>query len=231
MTILTAMQSAAIRLVGYKPSVFFSSQNKFEQEIVDLVNEVAKDCVASDDWQALTKIYNINADGVQTDFDFPSDYERQLLNSDIQDFTNWAWGYQHLTDINDFAFRRARGFEPYPGAWIIYDNQFHFAPAPSAGNSASFPYISNNYATGVDNTSKSAFTSDDDNFVLSERMLTLGLIWRWRENKKLDYTGDFEQFQKCVDELMTKDKGSRIIRGYRRWSGVNARIAYPWSLG
>lgn len=230
MSLLTAMQSASMRLVGYRPSVFFSSQNQFEQEIVDLVNEVAKDCVASEDWQSLTRMYSINGDGTTENFPFPSDYNRQLLNSDIQDFANWAWGYIHITDINDFEFRRSRGFEPFPGAWIIYGNQFHFSPAPASGNTASFPYISKNYAIDESGASKPEFTADSDNFALDDRLLTLGLIWKWRENKKFDSTGDQENFQKCIDELATRDKGSKIIRSGRRWN-VNASIAYPWTLG
>lgn len=231
MSVLDAMQSAAVRLIGRRPTVFFSSTGVFEQEIVDLANEVARDCVASEDWQALTKVYNIAGDGVTEDFAFPSDYDRQSLNSDIQNLQDWAWGYEHLTDINDFIFRRARGFEPFPGAWIIYGGQFHFTPAPATGNSASFPYISKNYATSGGGTPQSAFLADSDNFLLSERMLTLGLVWRWRENKKLDYTGDMEAFQKCVDELSTRDKGSQIIRRGRGLTGANFSLAYPWQLG
>lgn len=225
------MQAASLRLVGYRPSVFFSSSQQFEQELTGLANEVAQDCLASEEWQALTKIFNISADGVTEDFDFPSDYDRQLLYADIQDLTNWSWGYEHITDINDYAYRKARGFEPFPGAWIIYGGQFHFTPAPTAGNSASFPYLSKNYAVSSNGTAKAEFTADDDAFILPERLLTLGLIWRWRENKKMDSTGDQEQFAKCIDELMSRDKGSRIIRGGGRWGGANTSIAYPWSLG
>lgn len=231
MTILDAMQSASIRLVGRKPSVFFSSQGQFELEITNLANEVALDCIASDDWQALTKIHPIAGDGTTEAFDFPADYDRQLLNTDVQDLTNWAWGYEHISNINDFMYRRARGFEPYPGAWIIYGNQFQFYPAPVTGNTATFPYVSKYYAKSAAGTAKGAFDTDTDTFLLPERLLTLGLVWRWREMKKLDYTGDMEAFQKCIDELSARDKGSQIIRGGSRWRGINASVAYPWSLG
>jgi hypothetical protein len=45
MSFLTAAQSAAIRLIGKKPTTFFSSQNTFELEITDLANEIAADLV------------------------------------------------------------------------------------------------------------------------------------------------------------------------------------------
>lgn len=231
MTVLDAMQSASIRLVGRKPSVFFSSQGQFERELTDLANEVAKDCIASEEWQALIKVLTLTGDGVQEQFDFPADYDRQLLNTDVQDLTNWAWGYEHLTNLNEFLYRKARGFEPYPGCWIIYGNQFNFYPAPVSGNTATFPYVSNYYARASGGAEKASFTADDDSFVLPDRLLTLGLIWRWREMKKLDYTGDEETFQKCIDELMARDKGSQIIRGGNKWRGINAVRAYPYPLG
>jgi hypothetical protein len=42
MSVLAAMQSAAIKLIGQKPQVFFTSSDVFEMEIVDILNEVAK---------------------------------------------------------------------------------------------------------------------------------------------------------------------------------------------
>ncbi|WP_210243966.1 hypothetical protein, partial [Brucella melitensis] len=92
MSILSAMQSATIRLVGQKPAVFFTSSDQLELEIVDLVNEVARDICRYADWQALTKVYNVPTDGVTEIFDLPEDYDRQLLVTDIQDLNNWVWG-------------------------------------------------------------------------------------------------------------------------------------------
>lgn len=234
MTILQAMQSAAIRLVGHKPSVFFSSSDQFEAEIVDLVNEAAQDICATQDWQALTSIQTFTGDGVTNEFPIPSDYQRMLLDADMQDLDNWAWGYRHITDINTFLYREARGFEPFPGGWIMYGDKFRFSPSAPAGQTATFPYISKNYALNTDGSQKAQFTRDDDSFRIDggERLLTLWLIWRWRENKKLDATGDQENFVKAISELGSKDRGSRVIRanysGLNRYNWVHA---WPWTLG
>lgn len=230
MTILAAMQSAAMRLMGHRPSVFFGSQDKFTMEIADLVNEVAQDVVKSHDWQALKRIQTMTGDGTSDEFAFPADYDRMLLTAEMQDLTNWAWGYCHITDINDFMYQEASGFGPYPGGWIIYGDAFHFSPAPPAGQTASYPYISNAYAMSGGSPA-SAFTGDGDQFLLPERLLTLGLIWRWRENKKLDFTGDQEAFAKAIDEYSAKDAGARAYRSNSRRSLGRTRTAWPWTLG
>lgn len=236
MTVLQAMQSAAIRLVGNRPSVFFSSTEQFQQEIVDLVNEAATDIVKYNDWQSLVSVANLTGDGVITSFDIETSapgYDRMMLTAEVQDLNNWVWGYQHVPSLNDFLMVQARELGPYPGIWTIFDNKFQFYPPPPAGQLATFPYISKNYALGSDAVTKPAFTKDDDEFRIpgGERLLTMWLVWRWRENKKMDSTGDQENFIKAIDELAAKDKGSRVYRfGSTRVPG-RFYPAYPWTLG
>ncbi len=62
-------------------------------------------------------------------------------------------------------------------------------------------------------------------------LLTLGLVWRWRENKKLDYGADEATFAKAFAEEAGRDKGSRIFKtGPTRWP-ANVSLAYPYPLG
>lgn len=195
-----------------------------------MVNEVARDVMDYADWQGLTKLATIAGDGVVEVFDLPADYARQLLRSDIQDTTSWLWGYEHCTDINDFLHWKDRGFTGLPGAWILYQDKLNFAPAPT-GN-ATYPYISRNYAVDSGTlAAKPVFDADTDAFILDERLLTLGLVWRWREQKKLDFAGDQEAFTLALSVAAAKDKGSRVYRRGRRFAMRGTHIAWPWTLG
>lgn len=217
--------------MGRRPSTFFGASGQFEAEMTDLANEVAQDVCQYQDWQGLIRLATITGDGTQTGFDLPTDYGRMLLNSDVQDTNNWAWGYHGFTDINEFLYFEERGFLGHPGGWIIYDNQLRFQPAPTAAATARFPYITKNYALDTSTAPKAAFTADTDNFVLPERLLTLGLVWRWRENKKLDATGDQEAFIKALDEYAVKDGGSRVQRRNAGRNYPGTHVAWPWTLG
>lgn len=233
MTVLNAMQSAAIKILGRKPAVFFSSTEQFEQEIVDLLNEAAADIVKYQDWQSLVSIANFTGDGTVSAFDTPDGYDRMMLTAEIQDLNNYVWGYRHAESMDQFLYLKARGFGPYPGIWLVYDDQFNFYPAPPAGQLATFPYISNKYARASDGSTKASFTKDDDEFRISggERLLTLWLVWRWRENKKIDATGDQENFVKALDELASKDRGSRVMRSRTSRIRGNFYTAWPYQLG
>lgn len=232
MTILSALQSAAVRLIGRKPTTFFDAQGKFELELADLVNEVAADVQKYHDWQALVRVAVITGDGTSTDFPLPDGYDRMLVKTDLQDTQYWPWGYYPYQDINSFLFDEARNFQPYPGGWIIYNNRVRFVPAPFSAAEATFPYIT---SSAVRDTStgamKASFTADTDEWLLPERLLTLGLVWRWRENKGLA-TADQEAFTKALDEYAGKDAGSIILRrnGYAT-AGLRTHTAWPYSLG
>jgi hypothetical protein len=221
MAILSAMASAGIRLMGQKPTTFFGASQKFEIEITDLVNEVAQDIAKYQDWQALTRVAVLNGDGGTTEFELPADYDHQLMDADVQRSGYALWGYSHIGNINDFLASSDSGWaNTIPGGWIIYGDRMRFSPAPMG--QARFPYITKNWAVDAGLVDKPAFTSDSDTFLLPERLLTLGLVWRWRENKKLDASGDQEAFIKALDEYAGRDKGSNIIRhnGRRRWGNT-----------
>ena len=220
-----------MRLIGKKPSSLFSSTETFAVEMQGLVNEVGEDIAKSHDWQALIKVATITGDGTTVAFDLPSDYARMLVKSDILDTTNFAWGYTRVLDINDFLWIKQQGLQALPGSWILYGNQFQFQPAPQSAATAEYPYIDKNYAQATGGGAyKPAFTADTDVYRLPERLLRLGLIWRWRQNKKLDYGDDEAAFVKAFAEESGRDKGSRIFRSGRRMP-ANVSLAYPFSLG
>lgn len=232
MTLLTACQSAAIRLVGRKPDTIFSATDPFSLEMQALSNEVAQDIAKSHDWQALVRTHLITPNGTDTTFPLPEDYDRMLLDSDIYEGSNWAWGYVHVTRPNDWLRMKVENFGWIsPGAWTMQGGQFEFQPAPASETSAQFVYITKNIVTDASEDPSDAFTGDEDVFVLNERLLTLGLIWKWRELKRLEASTDEANFIKAFSEISGKDGGSKIIRkGGRRFCG-NFRTAWPWPLG
>lgn len=232
MTLLSAVQSASIRLIGKKPVAIFSAQDTFSLEMQDLSNEVSQDIAKSHDWQALTAVNTLTGDGTATAFPFPDDYDRMLIDSSVYDPQNWAWGYDRIIRLDQWLEWEIRDWQLItPGAWTILRGEFEFIPAPPNGQEAKFVYIHENRVLGGGSTPQALFTGDSDTFVLSERLLTLGIIWKWREMKRLESSTDQANFQKAFDELAGRDKGSRILaEGRARFPG-NVSTAYPWPLG
>lgn len=236
MTILSALQPAMIRLVGRRPSTIFGTTNTTELQLADLANEVATDIMKGYDWQALTEIYTVTGDGVASAFPFPEDYDRMVQATEAYNPENWAWGYCHISSVGDWVKHVNHGVRLTPGAWMIRKNQFHFDPAPTEGQTAEFAYISNHFArskpavnTGAV-TPRSYFETDDDTFVLSERLITLGVIWRYREQKGMGYTEDLANYETALSQEQARDKGARVIRSRARYV-ANTHVGWPYPLG
>jgi hypothetical protein len=233
MSVLSACQSAMVRLVGRKPQTVFSSTNQMEIEIADLATDVAVDIMKSHDWRALTKFHTLTGDGSTTEFDLPSDFDRIVLAQRITDTSNWLWGYSSAQTLEDWMVITNSGFAAVtPGWWVILDGKMQFSPAPTSGSPAKFAYISKNIARAAAGGAPIAtFTDDGDSFVLEDRLLTLGLIWRWKAQKGLEYAEDMANFEKAFSENAGRDKGSQAIRKGSPYSYLGTHLAWPWPLG
>lgn len=237
MTILSALQSAMIRLVGRKPNTVFSTTNQTELELADLATEVATDIMKSHDWQALTNIYTITGDGVTAAFPLPEDYDRFVLAQGVSDPGTWFWNYSQVPDM-DTWIKIANGFylaAATPGWWMLWQNQFQFLPAPAG--SASIPYVSRNFAlsapasgTGLI-TPKAAFSADGDTFQLDERLITLGVIWRYREQKGMGYAEDMATYETALSQAQARDRGPSVIRSSISRMPSSVSAGWPWPLG
>jgi hypothetical protein len=198
----------------------FSSQEQVMIEMRDLVQDVAVDIAKSAEWRKLTKIGTLTG---PAPFLLPADYDRMLVGQGMQDQTNWFWGYYPFATVSEYMLAiNSQIALPRPGGWIILGGEFKFYPAPSGV--ATYPYISKYI---VNNGTHETFNADTDTFVLSERLLTLGLIWRYRAQKGLDYTEDMATYGLALAQEQNNDKGGRVTRfGNPMAYFPGARIAY-----
>lgn len=233
MTVLSACQSAVLRLIGTKPATVFSSNEKTVVEIADLVTEVGVDIMKGHDWQVLTKIATVTGNGTDTAFPLPNDYDRMALAQGVSDSNSWFWNYTQVPDMDTWIMIQ-NGFYlgvVNPGWWILTGGQFQFQPAPASGATAKYPYVSKNFAVAQSGSAKAAFDNDNDTFVLDERLLTLGLIWRWRAQKRLEYAEDMQTYEIALSQAQARDRGATVIRSNGRYRPTGLRIGWPWALG
>jgi hypothetical protein len=73
------------------------------------------------------------------------------------------------------------------------------------------------------------FMSDDDKFALDERVLKLGMIWRWKSQKGSPYAEDMGSYEDALASVAGRDSPAPILLG-RRPSSVAITAAYPTML-
>jgi hypothetical protein len=229
MTILSALQSTAIRCVGEKPNSIFSATSGIALELSDIVNEAAKDILRAHDWTMLQALQSSTGDGTTQAFALPADFDRWPKLVSI--FTTQWPGvpYQRARDLDEWYFNRKFVFAGVPGWWLVQAGKLNIYPAPALGVSVEYYYIKKNIVTAVDASAKATFTADDDTFVLPERLLTLACIWRWKSQKGLEYSEHMQNYELALSQEISNDKGPRILAEGKR--KIPAPLAYPGVLG
>lgn len=227
MTILSACQSAAVRLVGRKPTTIFSSQKKLELQLADLVQEAAVDIAKAFEWQALMVLAEHQGDGSTVAFDFPAGFDRMPVKGNIHSATWQQSGYRPARDRDHWIYLQTYLAAGTPGWWIVLDNQMQIYPPMGPSEKAQYYFITNEIVRGANGAGKAVITKDDDTFKLDERLLTLSLVWRYREQNGLEYSESMANYERALAQVGGADKGKRILAiGAQRIPG-GADIAFP----
>jgi hypothetical protein len=233
MTVLSAAQDAAIKLAGVasKPLSLFST-SPLGQELASLANEAATAIAEYHEWQKLKILKSYAGDGSTIAFDLPTDYGRMLKKGALHSTTWKNANYRQARDEDEWLYLQDTSISGTPGVWILLGGQMQIFPPMASAEQARHYYISSNIVVAADGTTKKPkFTLDTDVFLLSERLLTLALIWRWRSLKRLEYAEDMANYEVALAEEVTKDKATRpLVVGQRRMAQGQA-IAYPGVLG
>lgn len=95
---------------------------------------------------------------------------------------------------------------PYP-EWRIRNATLYMYPTPTAGHSMAFEYQTSYWCADSGGTAKATWTADSDVARLDEELIKLGLIWRWRKAKGLDYDEDFRSYQIAATNAIARDGG------------------------
>ena len=80
------------------------------------------------------------------------------------------------------------------------------------GKTIAYEYVSKNWTADSGSTAQQKFAADSDTSVLDEELLTLGLVWRFKKAKGMDWQGDFQDYRQEVLSAKARDGGSRILR-------------------
>lgn len=225
MTVLSACIEASTELSQTEPSSIFSTTDQFSKELRLQANRSAVAIAKAYDWQALTALKTMTGNGATTSFALPSDYDRMPLKSNVLT-SQYIAGLRKAKDLDEWLNLQLRPVVALPGSWIILNGAMQILPAVASGVTANFYYIKNTIVTGA-SAQQTAFIADADTFNLSERLLTLGIVWRWRASKKLEYAEDMQNFEIALAEEVTRDKGSRVLTVGRQRLPVGAEIAHP----
>lgn len=235
MSILSCAQDAAVKLNRAKPASLFSATDSFAAELLLAAKETAESLVKEEhDWRDLTLLATCVGDAATTVFPLATvapGYERLTKGGKLHSLRFRNATFRAAKDLDEWLFLKDNLLVGSPGNWVLLSGAVQIFPAMPVSDTARFYYVSNAYAAKVDGTPQTAFLADTDTFALDERLLRLGIIWRWRADKRLEYAEDLKNFEIAKNAAMGKDKGSQVVVIGQQRVGRGAEVAYPVLLG
>lgn len=85
-------------------------------------------------------------------------------------------------------------------------------PTPTAGNTWAFEYASKYWITdSTGSTYRQFFGADGDLVLLPPDLLLMGLRWRWKKEKGLEYAEDFRTYENQVKDALGRDGGKQVL--------------------
>jgi hypothetical protein len=211
-TIISDPEFGAAALCGLAaPTSIVGSSDTSAILWLALANEEGRELARRHDWQAITVDYTVATLGAELQTDLPSDFERLLPYPELWNRST-SQMYSGPTSARAWGQIKGTGISTgTPGWWRLLGNALYITPAPTAGQTLAFPYVSNAWVQPESGSNKDHFTLDTDTALLPERLITLGIIWRFKKNKGLDYAEEMGTYEREVERAASRDRGLGAI--------------------
>jgi len=214
MTILSIIRkSAAVCNITVPSSVVSSVDDNIKQMMV-LAQMEGEETSSSFDWRNLKTAMSIAGDGVTAQFLLPPDFDRFAPGMPLVSSAYPRWPLVGPVDDDTLLRLKSIGvLSPVP-CWRLVGGAIEFWPAPAAGTTITSEYRSSAWIlSGVDGTTRQPeFLSDSDISLVPERVIMLGVVWRWKAAKGLEYAEDFRSWSNARDLAAGHETGNKVVR-------------------
>lgn len=231
MTLLTMIQDCCKEVGVPAPTVAFTSQDTTIQQMIAISNSAGMHLAQLGPWQELTRETTHTTVAA----------ELQGLMSTIAPGFNWPlyetmWNRTSTQYLWGPLFPREWQFlkaipvtGPFPNH-RIYNRRLYFIPAPTAGETVAFEYMSNYWCESSGGTGQSRWAADTDTSVLPEEILKRETIWRWKAAKGFDYAEDFRSAQEQANNNLARSQDNRslFLNGNPTYQEPNPGVFVPW---
>jgi hypothetical protein len=215
MSLLTLVSRAMVLCGQDAPAQVIGNADQMVTEFKTL-SLIEGEELAEYDWRNLKVATQFTGDGTTTLFDLPADFARLMPGERMWTDGNPVRSLTRVTDDEMLAAKVSLVDPIYP-YWRLIGSQVEFYPAIETGTVVKTEYRRDNWITDVDGlTYKAEWTVDTDVAIVPERLISLGVVWRWKRMKGFDYADDKNDYQASVAREIGMDDPKPTLRGGRR---------------
>ena len=212
MTLLTICQNVAEDIGIPSPTTVVGNTDRQIVQLLQIAQREGRDLASRYGWTDLIKE---NTFTLST-----SSQDQGLLNSAV--VSDGDFDYV----INDTMWNRTDTL-PIPGSlsprywqtlqsfvvtapylrYRINQRKLFIEPTPPSADTVAFEYKSKFWCESSGGNGQAAWAADNDVGILDERLMELGVLWRWLKRKGLEYSQDFQTYETQVNDAIGRDGG------------------------
>lgn len=213
-SVLTIAQEAMHQLGLPAPSSLTNSTDSLGLQLKSIFHALAEDVLRRTRWQKLRRDGTIVTAAQENQGDLTA------LYTDFRGIVNDTM-YNQTLDRKLYGPKSAQEWTAAKGqAWVvspqqwwrIYDDVLYLYDQTTANETVTFEYYSDAWIKAHDGSDRYARIENDSHICLfPAEMMKAGLIWRWKQQKGLEYSEEFRDYETFVKSWMAEDGGKEIV--------------------
>ncbi|CAB4141056.1 hypothetical protein UFOVP413_23 [uncultured Caudovirales phage] len=206
--------------VGFdRPPNIINSNDITARQILAFANLEGINLSRAHNWTILCREHVFATVSGQAEYALPSDFDR-LIDNTWWDKANYESlrgplnpaEWQRKKNSIFGQSQRQRDFRIRRGTGLLV-NRFFIDPVPSAsGEQIVFEYVSNQWVRDTDGaTLRNKWGQDSDVPLLDENLISMGVVWRFKESKGLPYATQVAEYENERRQAMGRDGSAPIL--------------------
>jgi hypothetical protein len=209
MSLLQIVKDACDELSLPRPTVVIAATDPQVRQLLRLANVEGRSLAKRHNWQVLTSEHTFTTTATEVQLtasalasDFAWIIPETIWNRSTRRMVYGPLSTQEWQQIKGTAISSV---DP---AFRIRNNTILMTPAPTTGHTIAYEYVSKNWCQSSGGTAQAAWAADTDTGRLDEYLMTLGVVWRFRKAKKLNFSDELATYEREVTDAIIRD-GSR----------------------
>ncbi len=216
--IANPVEGAAVLCNLPAPTSVISSSDPNVPLLLRLANQEGRELARRHDWRDLMVDHTQASVATEIQTALPTAYDRLIAYPEVW---NRSLGLPYSGPTSPRTWGTLKGLavtSAQPGWWrLTYTGTprlptIEITPAPTAGETLALYYVSKNWCISPANVDQDHWVSDTDESIIPQRLITLGVVWRYKKSKGLDYAEDMSTYEREVERACSRDKAAGVIR-------------------